>query len=58
MKADERRLKVVAARAREYRRLIKETAPSVRLHVGNPEALQPLIEAARALDAALELLAE
>lgn len=56
MKADERRLKIVAATAREYRRVIKEIAPTIRIHVGNPEDLVPITAAAQKLDDALKAL--
>lgn len=43
----------VVETAREYRRRIKTLAPSIQISVAKPEQLEPIREAARALDNAL-----
>jgi hypothetical protein len=43
----------VVEAAREYRRRIKTLAPSIQISVAKPEQLEPIKEAARALDNAL-----
>lgn len=48
-------LRVVRA-AREYRWRIKTLSPGIAISVANPEQLEPIKEAARELDAALEVI--